>query len=62
MREGKSEKEGRMKKKERHRRRFGAKCMLVLTAVFLGSSMVQMFKSRAEGKRGLCKSGKGRSA
>lgn len=42
VREVKSEKEGRMKKKERHRRRFRAK-MLLLTAVFLGSSMVQMF-------------------
>lgn len=36
--------------------------MSMLTAVFLGSSMAQMFESRAEGKRGLCKSGKGRSA
>lgn len=34
----------------------------MLTAVFLGSSMAQMLKSRAEGKGGLCKSGKGRSA
>lgn len=36
--------------------------MLMLTAVFLGSSMAQMFKSRAEVNRDLCKSGKGRSA
>lgn len=36
--------------------------MLMLTAVFLRSSMVQMFESRAEAKRALCKSRKGRSA
>lgn len=28
--------------------------MLVLTAVFLGSSTVQMSKSRTEGERGAC--------